>query len=63
MKTQFPVIENAARTAAVKELLRDVGYVLWLSRRLAQEMMAEKCEPVRPEMSEFCAVDIASCAA
>lgn len=63
MKTQFPAIDKAVRTAQVKELLREVGYVLWLSRQLAQEMMAEKCEPVRPEMAEFCAVEIASCAA
>lgn len=63
MKTRTPIIDRAVSAAAVKELLRDVGYVLWLSRKLAQEMQAEKCEPVRPEMSEFCAVEIASCAA
>jgi hypothetical protein len=37
--------------------------VLWLSRKLAAEMRAEKYQPVRPEMAEFCAVDMAACAA
>lgn len=50
-------------TAEVKSLLREMGYVLWLSRRLAAEMKREEPSPVRPEMAEFCAIDMAACAA
>jgi hypothetical protein len=52
------------RTAnELKSMLREIGYVLWLSRKLAAEIKAEKYQPVRPEMAEFCAVDMAACAA
>ena len=55
---------NARRSAAeVKSLLRDIGYVLWITRKLAAEIKAEECQPVRPDMSEFCAVEMAACAA
>jgi hypothetical protein len=49
--------------AAVRGMLRDIGYVLWLSRRLAAEIRAAEPPPIRPEMSEFCAVDAAAFAA
>ena len=55
---------DAPRTAAeVRDMLRDIGYVLWLSRMLAADIKAEKCQPVRPEMSDFCAIDAATFAA
>jgi hypothetical protein len=50
-------------TAELKALLREFGYVLWLSRKLAAEMNRDEPEPVRPEMAEFCAIDMAACAA
>jgi hypothetical protein len=54
--------EPARSATAVRGLLRDLGYVLWLSRKLAAEIEAEKCLPVRPEMCEYCAVDAAGMA-
>jgi shikimate kinase len=50
-------------TADVKALLREIGHVLWLSRKLAAEMKRVEPAPVRPEMAEFCAIDMAACAA
>ena len=62
--TTNTLTKDDIRTApALKEMLREIGYVLWLSRKLAAEIRAEKCQPVRPEMAEFCAVDMAACAA
>jgi hypothetical protein len=64
MTTAVPAAAEEVRTAiAVEGMLRDIGYVLWLSRKLAAEIRAEKYQPVRPEMAEFCAVDMAACAA
>lgn len=64
MTTALPTArEIACSKAAVRNMLRDIGYVLWLSRQLASEIEAEECQPVRPEMAEFCAVDAAACAA
>jgi hypothetical protein len=64
MTTAAPTAAEDVRTAAaLKGMLRDIGYVLWLSRKLAAEIQAEKYQPVRPEMAEFCAVDMAACAA
>ena len=64
MATALPTATEIARgEAAVKAMLRDVGYVLWLSRKLAAEIKTEECRPVRPEMAEFCAVDTAAFAA
>jgi hypothetical protein len=55
--------DDTTRSAtAVRGMLRDIGYVLWLSRKLAAEIK-EPQPPVRPEMAEFCAVDMAACAA
>jgi hypothetical protein len=54
-------LNDAPRTAAaVENMLRDIGYVLWLSRKLAAEI--DPAEPARPEMAEFCAFDSAACA-
>lgn len=44
----------------VKSMLREMGYVMWLARKLAEEIKAERCEPVRPEMAEFCAVEMSA---
>jgi len=63
MTTSSPSPSTTSRTATAQELLREIGYVLWLSRKLAAEIRAEPCHPVRPAMSEFCAVDMAACAA
>ena len=63
MTTSSPSAQEAIRTATAQALLREIGYVLWLSRKLAAEIQAEKSQPVRPEMAEFCAVDMATCAA
>jgi hypothetical protein len=61
MKTFDPTTTDTARSeTAVREMLRDIGYVLWLSRMLAAEIKAEEPRPARPEMAEFCAVDAAS---
>ncbi|MBX7104478.1 MAG: hypothetical protein K1X57_10380 [Gemmataceae bacterium] len=43
--------------AEVRALLRDIGRVLWLSKQMAAEITRESCQPARPEMAEFCAVD------
>ena len=56
-------VDATPSQTAVQSMLRDIGYALWLSRLLAAEMKAEKCQPVRPEMSDFCAVDAAAFAA
>jgi hypothetical protein len=63
MMTSSPCPTETLRTATAQALLREVGYVLWLSRKLAAEIRAEKSQPVRPEMAEFCAVEMATCAA
>ncbi len=49
---------DAPRTKpVVRGMLREIGYVLWLTKKLAAEMQEEKNQLVRPEMSDFCAVD------
>lgn len=63
MTTAHLASEPARSAAAVRTMLRDIGYVLWLSRMVAAEIKAEKAQPVRPEMSEFCAIDSATFAA
>ncbi len=64
MKTVHPAPADTARSAtAVRGMLRDIGYVLWLSRVVAAEIKAEKSRLVRPEMCDFCAVDAAGMAA
>ena len=63
MTTSTPSPTETLRTATAQAMLREVGYVLWLSRKLAAEIRAEKSQPVRPEMAEFCAVEMATCAA
>ncbi|MFO0810253.1 MAG: hypothetical protein U0746_16650 [Gemmataceae bacterium] len=55
--------ESPRSATAVKTMLRDIGYVLWLSRKLAAEIKAEAVQPARPDMAEFCAVDSAAFAA
>jgi hypothetical protein len=44
----------------IEGVLRDIGYVLWIAKKLAAEIQAERSEPVRPEMAEFCAVEVAA---
>jgi hypothetical protein len=63
MTTSSPSAGETSRTATAQALLHEIGYVLWLSRKLAAEIRAEKSRPVRPDMAEFCAVDMAACAA
>jgi hypothetical protein len=64
MKTVRANPADSARSApAVRAMLRDIGYALWLSRKLAAAIEAERSRPLRPEMSEFCAVDAAGMAA
>ena len=64
MVTALPTdAQPTLTTGEVKALLRDIGYVLWLSRKLAAEINEEARHPVRPEMAEFCAMDMAACAA
>jgi len=64
MTTTRPTTADTTRSAtAVRGVLRDIGYVLWLTRKLAAELEAEERRPVRPEMAEFCAVDAAAFAA
>jgi hypothetical protein len=57
MKSVHTTLASARSETAVRAMLRDIGYVLWLSRMVAAEIEAEKSQPARPEMSEFCAVD------
>jgi hypothetical protein len=64
MKTVDHTATGSARSeTAVRGMLRDIGYVLWLSRTLAEEIKREERQPARPEMSDFCAVDAATFAA
>ena len=63
MSNTRPAVDTARSAAAVKGMLRDIGYVLWLSRMVAAEVKGEKSHPARPEMSEFCAVDASAFAA
>jgi hypothetical protein len=64
MTTTVPAAAETVRNASdLKAMLREIGYVLWISRKLAAEIRAEKYQPARPEMAEFCAVDMAACAA
>ena len=55
-------IENVRSEAAVRNMLRDIGYVLWLGRKLADDIRTEaKVErriPQRPMMSDFCATSL-----
>ena len=64
MATALPTdAQPTLTTAEVLGLLREIGYLLWLSRKLAAEIKEEAHQPVRPEMAEFCAVDMVTCAA
>jgi len=56
MSTSSTATKKMTR-AQVAAVLRDIGYVLWISRKLADEIKAERSEPKRPEMAEFCAVE------
>jgi hypothetical protein len=49
--------EARRQEAEVRALLRDIGRVLWLSKQIAADITRETCQPNRPEMAEFCAVD------
>lgn len=55
--------ETRRTKPVVKGMLRDMGYILWIAKTLAAEIKVERAQPVRPEMSEFCAVDTAAFAA
>jgi hypothetical protein len=64
MATAHPNAADTTRSAtAVEGMMRDIGYVLWLTRMLAAESKVSPPEPIRPEMSDFCAVDAAAFAA
>jgi hypothetical protein len=55
--------ETARSETSVRAMLRDMGYVLWLSRMLAEDIKRDERQPARPDMSDFCAVDAATFAA
>jgi hypothetical protein len=55
--------ETVPSAVTLDAVLTEIAYALWLSRRLAAEIRAEKYPPARPAMAEFCAVDMAACAA
>lgn len=64
MSTTLATTAKSTYTRAqVEGMLNDIGYILWIARKLAAEIKAERCEPVRPEMAEFCAIEMAACAA
>jgi len=50
-------------STAVRAMLRDIGYVLWLSRIVAKEIQQQKCQPLPPEMSDYCAFEATAFAA
>jgi hypothetical protein len=61
-----PLIKTAKTPhtrAQVAGMLREIGYVLWIAKNLAAEIKTQRSEPIRPEMAEFCAVEVAACAA
>ena len=61
MFTSLTTTAKAPHTRAqVEGMLRDIGTVLWIARKLAAEIQAERSEPVRPAMAEFCAVEMAA---
>lgn len=49
--------ESRREIAEVRAMLREIGHVLWLSKQMAAEIRKEASQPIRPEMSEYCAVD------
>lgn len=56
--TLTPNVKTPHTRAQVEGMLKDIGYVLWIAKKLAAEIKAERSEPVRPEMAEFCAVEM-----
>jgi hypothetical protein len=46
--------DNPRSKPDVREMLRDIGYVLWLTKKLSAEIQENKPQLVRPEMAEFC---------
>jgi hypothetical protein len=63
MTTALPTTTQTARAAEVKALLRDIGYVLWLSKRIEAEIVATTRPPVRAMTPEPCAPTPLACAA
>jgi hypothetical protein len=60
MSTTLTTTAKTPHTRAqVEGMLCDIGYVLWIAKRLAAEIRSDRSEPVRPEMAEFCAVEMA----
>jgi hypothetical protein len=55
--------ETLASAFTLEAAISEIAYALWLSRRLATEIRSEQCPPARPAMAEFCAVEMAACAA
>jgi hypothetical protein len=47
MTATLPTAAQTARAAEVKALLRDIGYALWLSKRVEAEVVAATRPPVR----------------
>jgi len=60
-------LEATRSATAVRTMLRDIGYVLWISRGIAAEIRseatAERRPHRRPDMADFCACDAAGFAA
>ena len=56
---QLAGTDSPRTSAAVRAMLRDIGYVLWLSRMVAKEIETQERTPVRPEMSECCEFEAA----
>jgi hypothetical protein len=63
MTTALPAATQTARAAEVKALLRDIGYVLWLSKRVEAEVVAATRPPVRARTPERCAATPPACPA
>jgi hypothetical protein len=63
MTAALPTVPQTARAAEVKALLRDIGYVLWLSKRVQAEVVAATRPPVRAVAPEPCAAKPLACAA
>ena len=64
MTPALPTDAPATLTAAeVKGLLRDIGYALWLTRKVKTEIVAGARPPVRPALPAAAETVPAACAA
>jgi len=64
MMTAHSTSSDALQSAtAVRAMLRDIGYVMWLSQLVAAEIEQHQCQLIRPEMSDYCEFETAAFAA